>query len=206
MIRNKFDLLAEQVAGNIDVLMISETKIDESFPVGNLLLPGFSVPYRSDRDSKGGGILLYVREDIPSNLLSIENKPIEGFYVELNLRKSKSLVNCSYNPHKSSIDNHLLALSDSLDVYSSTYEEIVILGDFNVEKENNYMKIFCKNYNFKTLIKQPTCYKNPDNPTCTDLILTNVPRSFKSACVLEAWLSDFHLMTLTVMRKRFKNF
>ena len=40
-IRNKFDLLAEQVAGNIEVLMILETKIDESFPVRNFLLPVF---------------------------------------------------------------------------------------------------------------------------------------------------------------------
>ena len=48
--------------------MISETRIDESFPVGHFLLAGFSVPYRSDRDSKGGGVLLYVREGIPSDL------------------------------------------------------------------------------------------------------------------------------------------
>ena len=111
-VRNKFDLLTKKVAGNIDVLMIRETKIDESFPVGNFLLPEFSVPYRSDHDSKGGGILLYAREDIPSNLLSIENKLIQGFYIELNLHKNKWLVNCSYNSHKSSTDNHLLALSD----------------------------------------------------------------------------------------------
>ena len=59
--------------------MISETKIDEIFPVGNFLLPGFNVPYRSYRDSKGGGNLLHVREDIPSNLLTIEKKQIEVF-------------------------------------------------------------------------------------------------------------------------------
>ena len=35
--------------------MISETKIDESFPKGNFLIEGFSTPYRSHRDSKGGG-------------------------------------------------------------------------------------------------------------------------------------------------------
>ena len=64
--------------------MISETKIDKSFPVGIFLLPGYSVLYRSDRDSKGDGILLYVQEDIPSTFLSTENKPTEGFYVELN--------------------------------------------------------------------------------------------------------------------------
>ena len=51
--------------------------------------------------------MLFLREDIPSNLLTIEEKPVESFYVELNLRNSKWLVNCSYNPHKNSIGNHL---------------------------------------------------------------------------------------------------
>ena len=36
--------------------MISETKTDESFPKGNFLIEGLSTPYRSDHDSKGGGI------------------------------------------------------------------------------------------------------------------------------------------------------
>ena len=66
------------------------------------------------------------------------------------------------------------------------------------------MQSFCESYNLKSLIKQPTCYKNPDKPTCIDLILTNVPRMFQSTCVIETGLSDFHLMTVTVMRKTFK--
>ena len=82
----------------------------------------------------------------------------------------------------------------------------MILGDFNVGKENNHVKLFCKNYNLKALIKQPTCRENPDNPTCIDLILTNVPRSIQSTCVLEIGLSDFYLIALAVMRKRFKKF
>ena len=51
--------------------MISETKLDESFPVGQFLIDGYSVPYRFDRDGNDGGILFYIREDIPSKLLSI---------------------------------------------------------------------------------------------------------------------------------------
>ena len=66
------------------------------------------------------------------------------------------------------------------------------------------MQTFCEMYNFKSLIKQPTCYKNPDKPSCIDFILTNVPRMFQSTCVIETGLSDFHLMTVTVMRKTFK--
>ena len=69
-IRNKFEIPSEQVRGNVDVLMVSETKKDDSFPFGYFLIHGFSPPYRLDRDSKGGGIMLYIREDIPSNLYS----------------------------------------------------------------------------------------------------------------------------------------
>ena len=42
-IKNKFDFLAHQVTRNIDILMTSETKFDESFPPGQFLLDGYSV-------------------------------------------------------------------------------------------------------------------------------------------------------------------
>ena len=129
---------------------------------------------------------------------------LKGFYIELDLRNGKWLLNCSYNPHKNNIGNHLKALSDFLDSHSSTYEKILILGDFNVEADDQNMKTFCDSYSLTSLIKQPTCYKNPSHPKCIDLILTNVPRSFQTTCVIETGLSDFHLMTLTVMRKSFK--
>ena len=60
-IRNKFDLLTEQVSGNIDLLMTSETKVDESFAVVNFLLPGFSVPYRSDHGSKDHTSVVFIQ-------------------------------------------------------------------------------------------------------------------------------------------------
>ena len=122
-------------------------------------------------------LMLFVREDIPSNLVEAEAKPIEGFYIELNLRNDKWLLNCSYNPHKNNIGNYLKALSDFLDSYSSTYEKVLILGDFNVEVDVQNMKTFCDSYSLTSLIKQPTCYKNPSHPKCIDLILTNVSRN-----------------------------
>ena len=126
--------------------MISETKIDDSFPLGNFLIGGFSKPYRLDRDSLGRGISLYVREDIPTNL-------IERFYVEMNLCKDKWLINCSYNPHKNMIGNHLRALSEKLDIYSTSYDNFIILGDFNIEMEEQEIKDFCDKYSLKSLIK-----------------------------------------------------
>ena len=42
------------------------------------------------------------------------------------------------------------------------------------------------------------------NPACIDLVLINVPRSFRSTCVVQKGLSHFHLMTLAVTKKSFK--
>ena len=63
-IRNKFEMLSMSVAQYVDILMLSETKLDSTFPSIQFLINGFSVPHRLDRNSKGGGILLYVRDKI----------------------------------------------------------------------------------------------------------------------------------------------
>ena len=71
---------------------------------------------------------------------------------------------------------------------------------------NSDTTIFCNTNDLKCLIKEPTCYKNPENPSCIDFILTKNPKCFQSSCVVEAGLSDFHRMTVTVMKTTFKKF
>ena len=137
------------ITQDVDILLVSETKIDDSFPQSQFVIDGFSAPYRLHRNCLGGGLMFFLRDDIPSNLLTIEEKPIESFYVELNLRNSKWLVNCSYNPHKNSIGNHLDRISESLDLLSSDYEKMIFLGDFNVTDDEHHMKSFWENYGLK---------------------------------------------------------
>ena len=88
-LRNKFELLTEMVRDKVDLLMIFETKLDSSFPNAQFYMKSYS--YRLDRNSKEGGIILYVREDIPSKLInsSCIDHDKEYFLVELNLRKQK---------------------------------------------------------------------------------------------------------------------
>ena len=88
-IRNTFELLFSLVSNNIDVLLISETKIDNTFPVSQFYVPGYWVPYRLDRTENGGGIMLYVKKHIPCRILSkfTLEKEIESFAIEINLRK-----------------------------------------------------------------------------------------------------------------------
>ena len=62
------------------------------------------------------------------------------------------------------------------------------------------LKDFCNLYLLKNLIKKPTCFKNPENPKTIDLILTNRPRSFWSSDTLETGLSDFHKLSVTVIK------
>ena len=61
------------------------------------------------------------------------------------------------------------------------------------------MQVFCDTYNLKCLVKEPTCYKNMDNPSCIDLILTIKFLSFQQPFIIETGLSDFHKLTTTII-------
>ena len=125
-----------------------------------------------DRNSNGGGILLYVREDIPSTLLNTELH-IEGFHNEINIRKRKWLLVCTYNPNKNLISNHLKEIGKNLDNYSYEYGNFIFLGDINSEPTESAVRDFCHIYGCKNLIKDNTCFKNPEKPSCIDLIITD---------------------------------
>ena len=56
---------------------------------------------------------------------------------------------------------------------------------------------------FKNLLDKSTCYKNPTSSSCVDLIIRNKPRSFQNSCTFKNGLSDFHKMTLTVLKSSF---
>ena len=104
-LRNKIDSLVQILHNNLDILLISETKIDSSFPTAQFQTEGYTT-YRLDRNTNGGGILLYIREDIPSTLLN-SDMSIESFSIEINITKKKWLLVCTYNPNKNFISNHL---------------------------------------------------------------------------------------------------
>ena len=90
-IRNKSESLVKYVGNNIDILMVSDTKIDDTFPESQVLMESFSTPYRLDWTAKGGEIFLNIRQDILFKYIKkiTVNKSFEGFFVELNLRSKK---------------------------------------------------------------------------------------------------------------------
>ena len=68
-IKNKFESWKEIASTNVDILLICETKQDSSFPRAQFYIHGIGEPYRFDRNGKGGGILLYICDYIPSRLI-----------------------------------------------------------------------------------------------------------------------------------------
>ena len=80
------------------------------------------------------------------------------------------------------------------------------MGDFNAGLDNAVLKEFCNLYNLISLINKATCYKNPNNPSCIDLLLTNFPENFQNSSVIERRLSDFHKIVVTVMKTNFRKF
>ena len=195
-IRNKIEDLKYLIAENIDILLISETKLNNTFPESQFLISGFQPPYWEDRNEKGGGLLLYVREHIPSKKLNINFYPkIEAFAIEIKLKKKKWFRISSYNPHKSMIVMHLNSVSKQLDALYKKYENILIIGDLNSEISEDVLCEFCCVYNLKNLVKNPTCFKNIDRPSCIDFILTNKSGSFQNTLVIETGLSYFHRLS-----------
>ena len=63
-ISNKFDQLKLFVQGKVDILIVTETKLDSTFPTSQFMIDGYSEPYRFDRNRNGGKVFIYIREDI----------------------------------------------------------------------------------------------------------------------------------------------
>ena len=110
--------------------MVSEMKLNDSFPEGQFLMNGFYSPFRFDRNRNGGGIMLHLRQDTPKNCFKSRFPLWESFFIEITLYKKKWLINCSYNPHKSNIGKHLDMVSRSLDALSTKNNNIALLSDF----------------------------------------------------------------------------
>ena len=88
---NKFDQLKLIIKNTVDILITTVTKLDCSFPDSQFIIDGFRKLYRIERNKYGGGVMIFVSEDIPSKLVSRYALPddIEGMFIEISLRKTK---------------------------------------------------------------------------------------------------------------------
>ena len=124
----------------------------------------------------------------------------------MNLRKSKLLLVGTYHSthpiYGTSDSDYLEQLGLALDVYSN-YDKFLIAGDFNVQEDEGSMQDFLEEFSAKNLVKENTCFKSLENPTCIDLFVTNSYQSFQKTSAVSTGLSDFHKMIVTILKTTF---
>ena len=109
-------------------------------------------------------------------------------------------INISASPQDSEF--FLNALFIILDHFAKTYDNYLIMGDFNLELHDKRLGYFLNSNNFVNLLKTNTCFKG--SSSYIDLILTNRKSSFKNTTSYETGLSVHHHMILTMLKTTFQ--
>ena len=198
------DSLLEFTYDLVNFLAVNLTKLDSSFPKGQFNIPGFRALYRQDVSRKRGGLLFYVNSCIPFKVLKVPDCPkdIQMIPVEINLKKQKWLVIAIYTPPSQCKNYFITELTKILDKCRGSYENTVILGDFNMQPTNQILKTFLEDNSFVNLIKSNTCFKSKPG-SCIDLILTNKPKSFQTTGVMETGISDHNVLIFLFLKTNF---
>ena len=185
-IRNKLVNLVSICSDNFDILAVAETKIDASFPNSQFYVKGYKMPHRLDVSEFSGGILVYIRDWLPSARLNSFTLPqdIQIVPIKLNLLKAKWLTIFIYRPPKQNLSYFLSYLEKIIDFYN--YERVLLVGDFNSEPDKEPLASFITSYMLYCHIRFKTCWKS-DKGSCIDLILSNQKNSFQRNFFFGHW-------------------
>ena len=110
----------------------------------------------------------------------------------------------TYHPPSQNDVYYFSEIGRALDLYTQKYDKLTLAGDFNAEEKEMVFNTFLDLYDLKCLVKEKTCFKSIQNPSCIDLFLTNCNRSFVSTKTISSGCSDFHKMVVTILKTNFK--
>lgn len=148
---------------NIDILGLSETWLKESSPEAGVVFPDYNVFRRDRGKGKGGGVLLYVKNNLVCSQLSVPSEvKIENVSVKVSLSAEMTFtLFCVYRPPSAKVD--IYEQLQELLKHHTTYNksnEIIVIGDFNVnwdcKKDRKSLKYIMDNLNLSQLVQQPT--------------------------------------------------
>ena len=169
--------------------------------------------HRMFRNCFGGGLLVYLRNDIPCRrILNFETKTVETIVLETIIAKTKWCITFGYKLPKTTdiiFTNEMHELCNSV---NALYDNYVILGDLNFNVLNvkiNFkntsdtiicpLRNLCSDLNLKKLIHEPTFYHRTGN-SLLDVLVTNQYRRFASAGAIQNEISDGHSLIYGALR------
>ena len=162
------------------MLCIDETKLDSSFPNHQFKIEKYQfLPLRTDRNFKGGGKMVFVREGfIAKQMKNFETKNTETICLELNIVNKKWCFFFAYRPPNTDKKEFFDEISVSLNKILGKYDTIILAGDLNIDQlrscsdsSKNHLSDMKGTFSLTNLIKEQTCFKS-QNSTLLDLILT----------------------------------
>ena len=207
--RNKIVDLREIILElSLDYLVLSQTKIDQSFLTAQFYIKGYEVRARRDGDEHGGGLIEFVKNGfISKRLKQYETKQSESIYSEFTIANRKWMCLSIYRPPN---PNNMNTFFDEITACPSKaavkYENIIIMGDFNVGIKNkglgcSKLDTFCDLFNLTNVIHSETCLMKNHKSTI-DLFSTNKSKSFFKTHTTETGLSDYHKLFSTFFRSK----
>ncbi|CAG2185908.1 unnamed protein product [Mytilus edulis] len=171
--RYKFESIIDLLNRNIvDILFLSETKLDDSFPDAMFTVDNFSF-YRSDRNKYGGGVLAYMRSDLAGDRnKQAEFQDIESIALEVTTEDNKWLFIGAFQ--QPSIPDSTFSTDFNLttDKVIKKYDNVLIMGDLNFnmldDNKSSTLNDSCDIFCMKNIINKATCYNRNSKPTLLD--------------------------------------
>ena len=111
----------------------------------------------------------------------------------MSIRLRKWLIVDLCKPPRQNNSLVLENMSENLSRYLDSYENIILLGDFEMTPEDKNLQYFTNTFSLEHLINEPTYFKGP--PSWIDLTIANRKSYFKNTCVTVTEISDFHKLT-----------
>ena len=135
-LRNKIIDVREVIGKlSLDYFVISETKLDESFPSAQFNISNYEIRNRRDRDKNGGGLIEFVRKGfITKRLKDYETQICETICSEFTISKRKWICFSVYRPP--SYNNLIIffeELTKSVCKALNRYDNIIVMGDFIID-------------------------------------------------------------------------
>ena len=158
-------------------------------------------PYKFDVNSRKGGLLLHVNNNIISKYLRSFHLP-NDIPIEINLKQRKLLVASVYRPQEQNLAYFLSSITDLLDYYLSTYEDFIVIGDFNDSETSPALDLFLDRQKCKRIIKNKICSKSAKG-LCIDLILTSKPSLHQFTNVFETAISNHYILIYTMLHSTY---
>ena len=180
---------------------------NSEFKNKEFLMNNYQTPMRRDRNEFGGGLMQYVRKGVVCSRVPVfEVSSLELICSELTVNKKKWIIYSIYRPPEPrDIDSFFSALSISLNSALDKYDNVILMGDINIntlDKEDSaYQKLtnFCDVFGLANLVTAKTCFTK-NSSSSIDVILTNRVRSFQKTSVFETGLSDYHSLVVTILK------